>query len=341
MRVRRWRVGALAGQDRASTPVDGYELDTETGFAIEVWTYGATLVEVRVPDRTGSVHNVVLRHADLAGYEGSRALGANPYVGGTIGRFCRSVRHGRFELDGVQHQLVRNGGNHHLHGGIDGFDQRVWQAEVEQTSEQLALHLRLTSPSGDQGYPGVVRAHTIYRVHRDVRLIIEHRAVTTASTLVGLTNHAYWNLAGTGTIDEHFLQLNASRRVQFDAEQLPAEGPPIPVAGSPFDYSVARPVGVLDHFFVLDGSRESGMSESTWAAELIAPATGRRMRVHTNQPGLAVYTADGYQKRSRQGMTLQTSAWPDAPNRPDFPSVRLDPGGQYFSQTTHLFDQLS
>jgi aldose 1-epimerase len=159
---------------------------------------------------------------------------------------------------------------------------------------------------------------------------VEHRATTSASTIVGMTNHAYWNLAGSGTIDGHALRLNAGHRLAFDAELLPVPGPPVAVKDTAYDFTAPTPLaGVrLDNFFVLD--------DEDWAVELSDPGSGRSMRVTTDQPGIGVYSADRF-ARPRAGIALETGAFPDAPNRPDFPSVRLDPGQAYLSRTSYEF----
>ncbi|WP_320064512.1 aldose epimerase family protein [Micromonospora sp. RTGN7] len=312
----------------ASSPVESYTLSTGDGPAVTVWTYGATLVEVLVPDRAGLLGNVVRRLPDLESYL-DRAR--NPYVGSTVGRYCRGVREARFDLDGVRYDLDRNDGRHHVHGGSTGYDRRVFTARVEGTSDEVGVVLRLVSADGDQGYPGEVTVEVAYRLHRSGRLTFDYRATTTAPTIIGLTNHAYWNLAGGGVVDGHRLAVNAGRSVAFDADLLPVAGPPVDIGGGDLDYRVPRTIGdaALDNFFVLD--------DPAWAAELADPSSGRRMRVVTDQPGLGVYSADGFSAR-RGGLCLEAGAWPDAPNRPDFPSVRLDPGETYRQRTVHDFD---
>ena len=330
MLIRRETVGATQGHaGQKPAEVDSYTLDSGHGLAVTVWTYGATLVEVLVPDRNGTTGNVVARLPDLASYEDPAV---NAYVGATVGRYCRCVADGRFTLDGVEHRLDRNDGRHHVHGGPLGFDRFVWDAEATQTDELLTLCLRLDSPDGDQGYPGALRAEARYEVDRHGRLTFDFRATTTAATIVGFTNHAFWNLSGTAgrTIDDHRLAINSDRTVAFDADLVPLAGPPRDIAGTDLDHRAARPLGArpLDNFFVLD--------DPSWAAELSHRASGRTMRVRTDQPGIGVYSGDHY-RQPRAGICLETGPWPDAPNRPDFPSVRLDPGRTYHHRTIHEF----
>ncbi|MDO0928876.1 aldose epimerase family protein [Streptomyces sp. TG1A-8] len=327
--IRRESVGTTAGHaGQEPTPVDAYTLDTGDGLAVTVWTYGAGLVEVLVPDRRGHTANVVVRLPDLASYE-DRAR--NPYVGSTVGRYCRCVSHARLRLDGDEYLLDRNDGRHHVHGGTLGFDRYVWRAHPELHGDRAVLRLRLDSPDGDQGYPGTLSAEVAYEVAPGGRLTLDYRATTTASTVVGLTNHAYWNLAGTGRVDGHTLAVNSTRTTVFDDELLPLPGPPADITGTRLDLTRPRSLDgqALDNCFVLD--------DPAWAAHLHDPASGRTMRVVTDQPAVGVYTADHFTGRRRSGICLETGALPDAPNRDDYPPVRLDPGQVYRHRTVHHF----
>jgi aldose 1-epimerase len=326
MDFRRTTIGVTAGHsEQPPTHVDEYTLETGSGLCITVWTYGATLVEACVPDARGRRANVVFRLPNLASYE-DRVW--NEYVGSTVGRYARCIAGGRFALDGIEFELDRNAGPHHIHGGTFGFDRFVWQANADRVGNGLALRLQLERPDGDQGYPGAIAAVTTYLLEAE-RLTLEHRATTTASTVVALTNHAFWNLRGWGTIDDHRLTVNATHVLPVDADLVPV-GAPVAVAGSPLDYTAPRPLAgrTLDHCFALD--------EPAWAAELADPSSGRAMRIVTDQPGLQVYTGDGL-RVPRAGIALQTGAWPDSPNRPDYPSSRLDSGDVYVHRTIHEF----
>ncbi|WP_338597099.1 aldose epimerase family protein [Saccharopolyspora sp. SCSIO 74807] len=330
MEIRRQTVGITAGHaGQPPTQVDAYTMDTGADLAVTVWTYGASLVEVQVPDRDGVVDNVVLRLPELASYESRRS---NPYLGSVMGRFCRAVRDGRFRLDGVEHELATNEAGQHIHGGPLGFDRYVWTADAARDGDELQLRLRLDSPDGAQGYPGAVTAECRYRVSGDGTLVFDYRATTTASTIVSLTNHAFWNLSRASTVDDHVLAVRADRAVVFDDDFVPQAGPPPPVANSGLDHRRARQLGgaALDNCFVLDDATGP-------AAELTDPATGRVMSVHTDQPTLGVYTGDHYAALPRGGICLTAGAMPDAPNRPAYPSARLDPGGLYRQRTVHRF----
>jgi aldose 1-epimerase len=328
MNIHREVVGSAPGPEgHGEHVVESYHLDNGRGLSITVWTYGATLVEVLVPDAGGTTCNVVLRLPALDDYL-DRAR--NPYVGSTVGRYCRSVANGSFVLDGVRHELDRNDGRHHVHGGTEGFDRRLWTARTYRDEDALTLELRLLSPAGDQGYPGAVDVRCRYRIDSGNRLTITFSATTTEPTVVGLTNHAFWNLAGQDRIDGHVLRLNSDRVVRFDEDLIPLAGPAADVLGSDLDFTTARQVGPrrLDNFFPLD--------DPAWAAELYDPDSGRLMRVSTDHPGVGVYSADGL-AAPRTGLCLETGAWPDAPNRPDFPSVRLDPGQNHRHSTVYEF----
>ncbi len=330
MNIRRETIGWTAGH-AAQRPsrVEAYTLDTERDLSLTVWTYGATLVEVLVPDRSGCRENVVMRLPDLASYE-NRAI--NQYLGATMGRYARCISGGRLRIAEKTYQLDRNIGGHHFHGGPIGFDRLVWEAEAEQSDHALSVRLRLHSPDGDQGYPGTLCAETVYRLEPNGSLSFEHSARTTAITLVSLTNHTYWNLAGTGVIDGHELAINASQVVAVDKDHIPS-GPVARTADTALDFTTMRPIGSdqIDRCFVLD--------ELTWAAELIDPVSKRVMRIRTDQPGLAVYTADSFIS-PRGGVCLQTGALPDSPNRPDFPSSELEPSETYRHVTVHEFAML-
>jgi aldose 1-epimerase len=328
IRIQRENVGQTAGHaSQAAMAVDGYTVDSEAGLAVTVWTYGATLVEVLVPDRTGRRTNVVLRLPDLGAYEDRSR---NPYLGAVLGRYCRCVSDGRLVLNGIRYNLDRNDGRHHFHGGSIGFDRLVWDADAGLDGGAGEIRLRLLNADGEQGYPGELSVEVTYRVESPNRLVLDYRATTTADTVVGLTNHAFWNLAGGGRIDDHRLAVNAVRYLRFDADLIPVDGPPASVVGTPLDFRQSRSIGTdrLDNFLVLD--------DSAWAAELVDPSSGRVMAVTTDQPGLGVYSGDGLPE-PRTGLSLQTSAWPDAPNRADYPPVRLSPGEVYVHRTVHEF----
>lgn len=308
--------------------VTAYTFGSEEKLVVTVWTYGASLVEVRGADHHGGSHNLVSRRDSLAEYENGPE---NSYPGATMGRYARCVASASFPLDGRTVTLSANDGRHHVHGGRIGFDRFVWAAEVVRSESAVGVRMRLDRPDGDEGYPGAVSASTTYWVHDDARLVIEHQAETSAPTIVAMTNHAFWNLWPASMIDEHVLQVGASRFLPLDEELIP-RGEPRPVAGTVFDYRRPRRIGsaALDHCFLLDGPAGS--------ASVHHPVSGRTLHLTTDQPGLQVYSGDGLAGRFRRvGLCLQTGALPNSPNRPDFPSSLLDPGEVYRHRTEYAF----
>ena len=309
----------------------------------EVLTYGAHLVGLWVPDRDGRSDNVVV---SLRAPDGTVDIDAyrdplrNPHLGGMAGRYANRIAGAAFELDGVVHRLVPNEGPNQLHGGPDGFDRCEWTASVRD--DGAAVTLQLTSPDGDQGFPGRVEVTVTYELSADGSLGIEVEARTDAPTVLNVTNHAYWNLAGTSdavaaehaTIRDHVLSVAADRMVCVDDSLLPT-GALDPVDGTVFDLRAPvqlgevidtaelAAVGGLDHCFVLDRTEP--------AAVLVDPHSGRRMRLVTDQPGLQVYTANhGAGPLPRHGaVCLESQHLPDSPNRSAFPSPVLRPGETY------------
>lgn len=314
------------------TPVTAYALRSDT-LAVEVWDHGARLVVVETADRDGGIDNLVLRHATLAGYDDVAGDGA--YLGATIGRYANRIADSRFRLDGVAIELDANEGANQLHGGPIGFDQHVWTlAGTRTTDDGASVSLRHVSPSGDQGFPGTVSVETTYEVAGD-RLRIDTVATTDAPTVIGSTNHAYWNLAGSGTVTGHQLRLAADRYLAVDDQLIPIDGPPLAVDGTAFDFRGGRDLaeviadGGIDHCFV-------GQTNEAMVARLAHPASGRTMTVRSNQPGVQVYTGQ-YLRVPFSGVCLEPQVLPDTPNRPDFGSCELRPGDEYRHWTTYDF----
>lgn len=287
--------------------------------------YGATLMSLKAPDRHGALGELLLGFEDPERYRGP-----HPYFGGIIGRYANRIAHAQFLLDGKTYPLARNNGRHHLHGGVVGFDRVQWKAAQRGN----AVELRYISRDGEQGYPGTLEVRVVYTVERNA-LKIEYCATTDAPTILNLTNHAYFNLAGAGTIDEHVVRIEAGRYVEVDKERIPT-GVLRPVAGTPMDLNVARPLDglELDHSFVLEGM-----------VEVHAPASGRRLRITTTQPAVQLYTGNlldgsiagrgGVRYERRAGLCLEPQHFPDSPNQPAFPSTVLRPGERYAHSTSY------
>jgi aldose 1-epimerase len=315
---------------------DFYVLESPVLVA-RIASFGAILHTLEAPDRDGRRANVVLGRPTLADYRADNS----PNFGAVCGRYANRIAGARFELDGDEYRLPANDGAHTLHGGPDGFDRREWDAERAGD----ALVLRLTSPDGDMGFPGELRVEVQYTL-RDDALRIDYRAQTDRPTVVNLTNHTYWNLAGegSGSIEEHVLEVAASRYVQVGPGAIPTGEVP-PVDGTPLDFRTPHRLGErlrddrlaltrgYDHSLVLEGG-----------ARLHDPASGRVLEVETTEPALHVYTGNyldgtlagtgGGLYRQGDGVALETQHFPDSPNRPEFPSAVLRPGEELCSTTT-------
>ncbi len=324
-----------------------YTLDNGRGLVVRVMSLGATLTAVEFPDREGKRENVTLYLESLEDY-----LKGHPCFGSICGRYANRIAKGQFQLDGVTYQLATNNGPNHLHGGKVGFHQRVWDHRPVQGDGWVGVEFSRVSPDGEENYPGTLTVSVTYRVTSDNRLEIDYLATTDKPTVVNLTNHAYWNLAGAGvgTILDHILQINADHYLPVDSTLIPL-GPPAPVAGTPFDFRQPKPIGRdiaetnggYDHCFVLNQTKPG---ELTFCARLKDPTTGRTMEIYTTQPGVQVYTANGLNGRlGAKGRTypkfgavcLETQHFPDSPNHPEYPSTVLRPGETYRQLTVHYF----
>ncbi|HEV2700923.1 MAG TPA: aldose epimerase family protein [Steroidobacteraceae bacterium] len=355
---------ALAGGAQRSafgTLPDGVAIEAVTltnghGIRARIISYGATLQSLEAPDRNGHSADVALGYDDLAGY-----VDKPNYYGATIGRFANRIAGARFSLDGKQYQLSRNDKNNSLHGGAKGFDKRVWKIVKIEDGPTTSVTLELTSAAGDQGYPGTLRVTTTYSLDDAGNLGIEYSAVTDAPTVVNLTNHSIFNLAGEGSPDGlagQRLTIPASHYTPVDAGLIPT-GELRPVAGSVFDFTHGRVIneGIrdghdaqivagrgYDHNFALD----AGVTrEPKLAARLEDPHSGRVLEVWSTDPGLQVYTGNflsgtlpgkqAHLYRMGDGIALEPQLFPNAPNEPRFASARLDPGSTYHHRMIFRF----
>lgn len=313
-------------------------------------TYGGIITALRVPDRNGQMDNVVLGFNSLAEYEAG-----NPYFGALIGRYGNRLANARFTLNGKTYTLAANNGSNALHGGLKGFDKQVWKA----TPTPSGVELSYLSRDGEEGYPGNLNATVVYTLTDQNELRIDYSATTDQPTVVNLTNHSYFNLAGngSGTIERHIIQLNADRYTPVNENLIPT-GELAPVAGTPFDFrqpkqirgsirsgheQVVRGRGV-DHNFVLNRTDNQSL---VFAARVYEPDSGRTMEVFTTEPGIQFYTGNfldgtkvgssGGLIRQGDGLCLETQHFPDSPNQPSFPSTVLNPGETYRSTTVFKF----
>jgi aldose 1-epimerase len=335
------------GKTQDGVEVDLYTCTNAQGVKLKMTNFGATVVAVEVPDRDGQLANVNMGYPSLDGY-----LGKQPYFGGTIGRYGNRIAKGKFTLDGQEYTLATNNGENHLHGGNAGFNKVVWQAEPVQTDAAVGLKFSYTSQDGEEGYPGNLTATVVYTLTNDNELVIEYTATADKPTPVNLTNHCYWNLrgAGSGTIRDHVLQLEADQYVPVGPTLIPT-GELADVKGTPLDFTQPEKIGArldqiqadpvgYDHCYVLRGK----LGEMKLAARVKDPASGRVLEIHTTEPGIQFYSGNfldgaaengGY--KQYEGFCLETQHYPDSPNQPNFPGTILKPGETYHHKTIHKF----
>lgn len=321
---------------------------TAGGLSLKLTDYGARIVSLEVPDRQGKAANVALGFDTLDKYQAHKA-----YFGCTTGRYANRIARGKFTLAGKQYQLATNNDRNHLHGGTVGIDRRVWKAEPFRSAEALGVRFTLRSPDGDEGYPGNLDMTVTYTLARDRELRIDYAATTDQPTVLNLTNHGYWNLAGSGDVLSHLLLLAADRFVEVDNEAIPTGQLP-EVKGTPLDFAqptaigdrMAKmkegvlPPGGYDHCYVVRGAPGT----LRLAARVEDPASGRTMEVLTTEPGVQFYTGNylngdalngGYQQHA--ALCLEAQHFPDSPNQPSFPSTVLKPGEAYRQTTVYRF----
>ncbi len=337
--------------------VEAYRLASTAGLVVEVLTYGGVLRRIQVPDRTGEVRDVALGLRTLQDY-----VDASPYFGAVVGRFANRIADGTFVLDGVEHRFTVNEPPSSVHGGLEGFDRKVWAAEPVAEAEWVGVRLRHLSPDGEEGYPGTLATEVTYRVARDrCTLRVDYTATTDRATVVNLTNHSYLNLAGegSGSVLGHVVQLAASRYLPLGETLLPT-GELAPVAGTPLDFTSPHAIGErircghdqlvvargYDHNYVLD---RHGVPDGdlAFAARVSDPGTGRVLEVWTTEPGIDFYTANfldgslvgrsGSTYRQGDGLAIEPEHCSNSPNLPHLPSTVLRPGERYRSATEYRF----
>jgi aldose 1-epimerase len=334
------------------TAISLYTVTNGKGMEARIITYGGILVSLKTPDRKGALDDVVLGHDTLADY----LADTKTYFGALIGRYANRIGHAQFTLDGVTYKLPQNDGGNSLHGGVKGFDKRVWTGKEVPGGVELTYN----SKAGEEGYPGNLKAVVTYKVTDDNRLQIHYTATTDRDTVVNLTNHSYWNLKGDGDILggilDNLVTINSDKYTPIDAGLIPT-GELKPVEGTPFDFRKPTTPGArinqsdpqlklgkgYDHNWVLNKSG-NGLG---LAARVEETSTGRVMEVYTDQPGIQFYTGnflDGTVKGKggkianfRSALCLETQHYPDTPNKPSFPSAFLKPGQKYDTTTEFRF----
>lgn len=339
------------GKTADGETVDLYTLVNRNGLRAKVMTYGAILTELQVPDRQGHLGDVVLGFDTLDGY-----LKGHPFFGATTGRYANRIAKGQFVLNGKTYKLAVNNGPNSLHGGIKGIDKRVWTARDVSSSVGAALELSYHSPDGEEGYPGNLNIKVTYTLTHSDDLRIDYEATTDQDTVINLTNHSYFNLAGAGNgnVLGHVLRLNADRYTPVDDTSIPL-GEIVPVSNTVMDFTKPMTLGArwnqlkgtpggYDHNYVINQIRKD---ELTLAADAFEPTSGRRMTIYTTQPGVQLYTGnfldgsvvgkEGKAYLKNFGFCLETQHYPDSPNKPQFPSTVLRPGEVFRSSTIHRF----
>jgi len=331
------------GLTRDGQPVDAFILENAKGVKVKLINYGAAIVSVLAPDRSGRLADVVLGFDSMDGYQGAN----NPHIGCCCGRYANRIANGRFTLDGTEYQLAINNGPNALHGGNIGFDKKVWAAEIARDSVKMSL----ISEDGDEGYPGTLRVDLVYSLNADGELRMDYTATTDRKTVINLTNHSYFNLAGGGTVRKHVIRINADTYTVINGNMIPT-GELRPVAGTAMDLRIPTPIGRnidaveglgYDHNYCINQAAEG---ELTLAAQVTEPESGRKLECWTTEPGIQFYTGNflngvqgkgGAYYNKQEGFCLETQHYPDSPNQPAFPSTVLEPGQTYTQTCIYKF----
>ena len=340
------------GKTEDGQPVDLYTLTNKNGMEARITNFGGIVVSLKVPDRKGTLDDVVLGYDSIDGYLTNKA-----FLGAIIGRYGNRIAKGQFQLDGATYNVPKNDGENSLHGGIKGFNKRLWTAKDVSGGKGQALELTYLSKDGEEGYPGSLSVKVVYTLTDQNELEVDYSATTDKTTVVNLTNHSYFNLKGQGNGDilEHQLTIHADRFTPVSQSLIPT-GELRPVKGTPFDFTKATAIGAridaddqqikfgrgYDHNWVLN---DGGKGKMFVAAEAYEPTTGRVLQVLTTEPGVQFYTGNfldgsitgkgGKVYNKRYAFCLETQHYPDSPNHPDFPTTTLKPGQKY--QTTTIF----
>lgn len=340
----------IFGKLKDGQSVTQYSLTNKNGAVAKIMTYGATLTELHVPDRNGKMGDVVLGFDNLAAYEKG-----HPFFGSTVGRVANRIAKGRFKLDGKTYKLAVNNGPNTLHGGLKGFDKKVWKAAEVKSAVGPGVRFTLRSPDMDEGFPGNLDVAVTYTLTDANAVRIDYAARTDQATYVNLTNHSYFNLAGDGEVRDHVVQFNADKYTPVDDTMIP-NGEIKTVTGTPFDFHGSAAIGAriddipgnpggYDHNMIVN--RKSAGKSLTHFATIYEPVTGRVMDVSTTEPGVQFYTGNfldgsltgknGVVYNKNFAFCLEAQDFPDAINHPNFPSPILRPGQTYTQTTIYRF----
>lgn len=334
------------GQTPDGEQADLYTLTNANGLRAKITNYGGIVVSLEAPDKQGALADITLGYKTLDKY-----IADSPYFGAIIGRYGNRIGAAKFVLDGVEYKLAANNGENHLHGGIKGFDKVIWEAKPVEAADAVGLELKYLSKDGEEGYPGNLTCKVTYLLTNNDELKIGYEAETDKTTVINLTNHAYWNLAGEGSGDilGHELMLNADKYTPVDEGLIPT-GEIRDVENSPMGFTEPTAIGSridqveggYDHNYVLRSSGTLAL-----CARVHEPGSGRVMEIYTTEPGIQFYSGNfldgsltgksGKAYNKHAGFCLETQHFPDSPNKPNFPSVALKPGEKYTTTTVHRF----
>ncbi len=341
----------LYGTLADSTPVNKVTLTNSNGIELDVISFGGIITRLETPDAKGKLGNIVLGMDNLEDY-----VSSNPYFGAIIGRYGNRIANGKFTLNGTEYQLATNDGDNHLHGGVQGFDKKVWHMAPFTTANSAGVTLTLESPDGDQGYPGTLNTTVTYTLTNNNTLDMAFMATTDKPTVVNLTQHSYFNLAGKGDILDHQLTIHSDAITPVDGGLIPT-GKLMPVKGTPFDFRKPKAIGKdiaanneqlklgkgYDHNFILKAKPDDKLVE---AANVYEPTSGRTLTVYTVEPAVQFYSGnflDGSTSQEsrkhefRNALCLEPQHNPDSPNQPDFASTTLLPGDVYQTRIVYAF----
>ncbi|MEZ6047587.1 MAG: aldose epimerase family protein [Planctomycetaceae bacterium] len=332
-------------RDPINDEITRYLLTNDNGMVVELINLGATATRVLLPSGDGEPVNVTLTFDDLTKYKTNP-----PYFGSICGRYANRIAAGKFSLGDQEYTLATNNDPNHLHGGNEGFNKKIWHAEEVEDEGEVGVLFTYTSPDGEEGYPGALTVQVKYTLNNENELKLDYTATTDKPTVLNLTNHCYWNLAGagSGTILDQELMLNCSKYIPVDPSGIPT-GELAPVAETPMDFTsfhtlgerIDQVEGGYDHCYVLDGAEGE---EPQLIATVRDPKSGRTMEILTTEPGIQLYTGNfldgsdnvgGYPKHG--ALCLECQHFPDSPNQPDFPSTTLEPRQVYQQTTIHRF----